>query len=593
MSRRDGLGRRILVLAALACLGAGGGALAADRQVVLRADVSARQIGVEDQVQLAITLEGPSIDLREELQLPPLTNLTVVAGPSVATQVSFVNGRISQARTITYLLQPADVGTATVGPVRAVLADGVRTTEPITIEVHPGSLLPTRRPPSSPAYPFGDDEDPFAAFFGRREAPRQVKVFVEAAVDRTRLFVGEGLLLTYWLYTQTAIAGLDVTEAPRYPGFWVEALPREATPPAGEAVTRDGEPFTRFAVMRRLLFPTKPGQATIPAATFTVAVPRRVGPFADPFPSAASSLNRTTRPVEITVDPLPTDPSFSGAVGQFRVTASVDREGVTLGEAVTYRFRIHGRGNLKWVDRAPSLTVPEAKVYPPQAKDEFTASAEGLVGARTFEFVLVPETAGVLTIPAVDFTYFDPQARRLVNATTPPLHVQVLAGAAATTAMPVAAAPALAETTALRLRSDLEPAPMRVPTTTGTTLALALGTTAAAHLLLWGAPLLLARSSRRTSASGRSARRALADLRRAARGGLPKEAAAILIENALFDVFGTIDERPAEDDNERTATLRAILRDARFVRYAPQLGDYTEKLEEIAGRAREAIRRWA
>ena len=37
----------------------------------------------------------------------------------------------------------------------------------------------------------------------------------------------------------------------------------------------------------------------------------------------------------------------------------------------------------------------------------------------------------------------------------------------------------------------------------------------------------------------------------------------------------------------------ALLDDARFVRYAPQLGDYREKVEDLAARAAQAVRRWA
>jgi hypothetical protein len=31
----------------------------------------------------------------------------------------------------------------------------------------------------------------------------------------------------------------------------------------------------------------------------------------------------------------------------------------------------------------------------------------------------------------------------------------------------------------------------------------------------------------------------------------------------------------------------------RFIRYAPQLGDYGDKIREVAARAAEAVRRWA
>ena len=39
--------------------------------------------------------------------------------------------------------------------------------------------------------------------------------------------------------------------------------------------------------------------------------------------------------------------------------------------------------------------------------------------------------------------------------------------------------------------------------------------------------------------------------------------------------------------------MRALLDEVHFVRYAPQLGDYSEKIQALAARAAEAVRRWA
>ncbi len=65
------------------------------------------------------------------------------------------------------------------------------------------------------------------------------------------------------------------------------------------------------------------------------------------------------------------------------------------------------------------------------------------------------------------------------------------------------------------------------------------------------------------------------------------------IERALADLFGELDERPADTDGEKERELKAILRDVRFLRFAPQLGEYSEKVAEVAGRAAAAVRRWA
>jgi ATP-dependent exoDNAse (exonuclease V) alpha subunit len=85
-------------------------------------------------------------------------------------------------------------------------------------------------------------------------------------------------------------------------------------------------------------------------------------------------------------------------------------------------------------------------------------------------------------------------------------------------------------------------------------------------------------------------RAALRELERAGREATSKEQAAGLVEKALHEAFGEI---PDDDDGERARAVRALLDDARFVRYAPQLGDYSDKVKDLAARAAEAVRRWA
>jgi hypothetical protein len=112
------------------------------------------------------------------------------------------------------------------------------------------------------------------------------------------------------------------------------------------------------------------------------------------------------------------------------------------------------------------------------------------------------------------------------------------------------------------------------------------------HAGIWGASRLRGASRRREgrTASPRSRRAALRDLEWAADGVASKEKAASLVEKALHEAFGEI---PGEDESERARVVRALLDDARFVRYAPQLGEYGDKVKDLAARAAEAVRRWA
>ena len=545
---------------------------AADHSI--RSEVDATRIGVEDQVQLTISLEGEGPD---SIVMPSLANLAVAGGPYQSNQVSIVNGRMTQTRSWTYVLQPQAEGPAEVGPVTT----GEETAPAIRIGVVAGSVR--TREPARRADPFG--ADPFEGFFGRRRGRRaEPKLLVEAAPSRTKVRVGEPLLLTYFLYTQVAVTNLNFVEAPQFAGFWTEDLEQPQNPPSGEAATVGGETYRRFPIMRKLLFPTRAGKLEIPPATLRIALAAR-GFFDD-----GEMVERATESVTVSVEPLPEAAGFSGAVGRFQARATLDKETVALGEAALLRFRVEGTGNLKWIDRPPNIEVAGAKLYPPQVKSDLKVTPQGIRGSRTWEFVVVPETGGALEVPALDFVFFDPGPEEVVTSTTDALTLRVEGGTVAA-GQPLPTAPSLGDGGALPLRADLDASVLAIPALGGRAVALLVVLALLAHGVLWGGGLVrgaFRRVGGRTTPV-RSVRAALRDIGRAGKAGVTKEQAAALLEKGLHEAFGEI----ADDGSEKTREIQALLSEVHFVRYAPQLGDYSETLGDLARRAADAVRRWA
>jgi hypothetical protein len=233
----------------------------ASAEFTLRSEVDARRIGVQDQVQLTITVEGSGAP--EDVPLPRLGNLDIVGGPFQSTQVSIVNGRMSQSRSFTYVLKPRTVGSAEIGALKA----GDQTAPAITLEIVAGSVrpqTPRRRPDPFGADPFADPfGDPFDEMLGRpRRRAGEPKLLMDAVPSRTRLRVGEPLVITYALYTQVSVTDLQLKDAPQFAGFWVEDLERPEAGSNGEPATVGGESYRRFPLIRKLLFPTKAGVLT-------------------------------------------------------------------------------------------------------------------------------------------------------------------------------------------------------------------------------------------------------------------------------------------------------------------------------------------
>jgi hypothetical protein len=204
--------------------------------------------------------------------------------------------------------------------------------------------------------------------------------------------------------------------------------------------------------------------------------------------------------------------------------------------------------------------------------------------------VVVPETTGAVEVPGLAFSYFDAAAGKIETVRTAPLTLRVEGGTVAA-GLATAPPPALAAG-GLPLRSDLDLHPAGALTLTGRTLGLLLGLALLAHAGLWGVDRVRGAFAidRGRTASPRSVRAALRDLERAGEGAASKEQAAALVEKALVEAFGEIGDG---DETERARAVRALLDEARFVRYAPQLGHYDDKIRDLVARAAETVRRWA
>ena len=148
---------------------------------------------------------------------------------------------------------------------------------------------------------------------------------------------------------------------------------------------------------------------------------------------ALSSLPGTVKILSLPAETRP--PSFSGAVGTFDLTAEAAPIQTAVGDPVTLKLRITGSGNFDRVN-APAFEKTVAwKPYKPSAKFESEDSA-GYTGAKTFEQALVPTQAGNLEIPAIVFSFFDPETKLYVTRTTTPLSIEVVPGQTASPATP-------------------------------------------------------------------------------------------------------------------------------------------------------------
>ena len=118
--------------------------------------------------------------------------------------------------------------------------------------------------------------------------------------------------------------------------------------------------------------------------------------------------------------PLPEEgkpEGFSGAVGKFGFNVSVSPTEVKEGDPITLRMTVNGEGNLTAFEMPSLSSKDNFKLYDPQIieKDNIKKS----------EQVIIPNSAEVIQVPKIQFSYFDPDLKRYQTITRGPFPITV------------------------------------------------------------------------------------------------------------------------------------------------------------------------
>jgi hypothetical protein len=375
------------------------------------ASVSDNSVAVGNQIQVTFTLEGTSS--ARNFQGPSFSGFSVLMGPSQSSSTSIVNGSISQSISLTYVIQADKEGTFSIGSASIESGGKKLTSNPITITVTKGSP-----PAGGQGKQGGQGSDQMVA--GGKS------VFLRANVNKTNVYLGEAIVVTYKLYTKVTLVNYAISKIPSFNGFWSQdiQLPQQLE---FHGENYEGVNYKVADVKKMILFPQRSGTLTLEPmegeviARVQVKRQRSNDPFDqffnDPFfnnPFFNNSVqdvkvSMKSDPVKITVRDLPANApsSFTGAVGKFTMEASLDKNEVKAHDGVTLKIKITGKGNLKLID-PPKISFPaEFDTYDPKINSNINTTTAGVTGSKTFEYLVIPRNAGEYKIPVSDFSFFD------------------------------------------------------------------------------------------------------------------------------------------------------------------------------------------
>jgi hypothetical protein len=413
-------------------------------EVRVSASLNKRLTRVGEEVRLSIRVTGPSMNL----QAPRLSQLdgfeTYYTGR--ASHLSMINGISSSNVEFSYTLIPQRAGRFTLSPVAVQVGPNILRTESLEIEVAGGqSQMPRHQvPPQRVAtQPFSPPQATPPVF--QDQAPAvppgtDDNIFVQAWVDRKSLYQNEQMLLTYSLFTRydTRYEGFD--KEPETSGFWIEEFPMDRDVPR-ETVRLNGKRYVKADVKKLALFPTAPGNYTIQPGSLKVSIreePQGSNAFDEFFSDSfftggaffARRQNRllTPPPIQLVVKPLPESgkpASFQGAVGNFRISATIDKDKVKQNEPVTLKMVIEGEGNIETITRPKIPELTGFKTYDADTNSKLFQTGNVIGGMKTFEVVFIPKDSGSSFVPPLEFSFFDPRQEKYVTLNTPNFPIQV------------------------------------------------------------------------------------------------------------------------------------------------------------------------
>jgi tetratricopeptide (TPR) repeat protein len=211
-------------------------------------------------------------------------------------------------------------------------------------------------------------------------------------------------------------------EMPAPTGFWVQEIPggvrSELRPLEGRIV--------EVQVKKVAYFPLTAGRYALKPARAIVDV--RQG-----FLFAPETREIKSASPRVTVLPLPETGKpehFRGAVGQYDMRSSIEPNAVAVGEPVQIQLVVSGTGNIKAIAPPHLPQILGAEVFAPSEEAETRVQSEVVTGSKTFTYVIIPETDGVLRIAPITFSYFDPQRKSYRTVSTDTFEVRVRPGVA-------------------------------------------------------------------------------------------------------------------------------------------------------------------
>lgn len=382
------------------------------QDVTVRAFVSDANASIGNPIYYTVEIQG---GMGGEV-IPPISDAVEIQHNSISTSqsMSIVNGQMSQTKSVTFVAIPKKEGKVTIPPAKVKIGGQVLTTNTVSLTVSKGGA--------------GQGQTPNGGMISGGS-----EIFIRPVVDKTKLVVGEGATITYKLYYKINVRQYTSEEDIKPEGFWVERFDVSKLPQVTERY--NGSMYHVAMINKIQVFPTRAGKLEISGykgtceALISDIKRQRSFLFEDFFaaPGRMQRLSVVAPAVKFDVAelPEPKPSSFSGAVGNYKFNATIDKSDVKVGEAVTLKFTVEGEGNINLLPTINPDLPSEFEKYEPKVDVKVNKNTSVVTGYKTSEVTVIARASGKFDLGTVEFSYYHPQKKQYVTLTSPRFEVNV------------------------------------------------------------------------------------------------------------------------------------------------------------------------
>lgn len=406
----------------------------------------------DELIKLQFNIENA--DEVQQFVPPSFKGCKIVEGPHHTAGTSAINGVVNNYVSFVYIIQPEVPGNYSLSGASAKINNRRFVFNTIRFKVNQAKHNNNQYNFQSQRYDDVLQQNLYSDYILRKGEDIHNKIrqnlFIKVDVNKNHCYEGEPVVATYKLYTRLRSES-KVSKRPSFNGFSVYDIVDPSSVPS-TIETLNGKDFNVYLIRKSQLFPLQSGILELDPAEVENSIsflsaekamkdkgahlPELLRYFESDDVShegiVTENVNIKSNPLAVTVKALPASAkpaSFNGAVGDFSIEATINKNEITLNDAAVLRIIIKGEGNFGIIN-APAVHWPkDIEAYEPEIKEDVLRTVVPMRGYKTFAFTVMPKRTGKIKIAPVEFSYFDPQVNQYKTAKTDSIFINAVPAA--------------------------------------------------------------------------------------------------------------------------------------------------------------------